>query len=231
MKKGTKKKIVCYFRVSTKRQGRSGLGLQAQKTAIKPLLKEKKLIGEFEEVESGKNNDRPELQKAINLCKEEGATLLIAKLDRLSRSVTFISQLQDSGIEFLCADMPDASKLTIHIFAALAQHERELISKRTKAALKEAKRKGKKLGYKNPKIKRAVKRSKKIKDKEHFRQSANDFALAWRDEIKFLLDKGNSIIEITEMFNKLKKKARRGGPWNRRQLLRVIRRLEDMGEL
>lgn len=225
-------KFVTYFRVSTKRQGQSGLGLQAQKTAIRPLLKGRKPIAEFQEVESGKNNNRPQLKQAIELCQEKGATLLIAKLDRLSRSVTFISQLQDAGIDFKCADMPDASKLTIHIFAALAQHERELISQRTKAALREAKKKGKRLGYRNPKVRRGIKRSKKLKDdKPHLRRSADAFALSLKDEIKIMLDDGYTIVGITERFNKLKKKARRGGPWTRQQLTKVIERLEAMGEI
>ena len=143
-------KYVAYYRVSTKQQGESGLGLEAQKTMVKNFLKnDDVLICEYEEVESGKNNNRPQLLKAIEKSKSEGATLLIAKLDRLSRNAGFIFLLKDSNVDFKCCDMPEANSLTIGIMAVLAQEERELISKRTISALQELKAKGVKLG--NPK--------------------------------------------------------------------------------
>ena len=143
-------KYIAYYRVSTKQQGESGLGLEAQKTMVKNFLKnDDVLICEYEEVESGKNNNRPQLLKAIEKSKSEGATLLIAKLDRLSRSASFILLLKDSNVDFKCCDMPEANSLTIGIMAVLAQEERELISKRTISALQELKSKGIKLG--NPK--------------------------------------------------------------------------------
>lgn len=143
-------KYVAYYRVSTKQQGESGLGLDAQKTMVKNFLKnDDVLICEFEEVESGKNNNRPQLLKAIEKSKSESATLLIAKLDRLSRNAGFIFLLKDSNVDFKCCDMPEANSLTIGIMAVLAQEERELISKRTISALQELKAKGVKLG--NPK--------------------------------------------------------------------------------
>lgn len=144
------KKYIAYYRVSTKQQGNSGLGLDAQKTMVRNYLKEDDvLIDQFEEVESGKNDNRPQLLKAIEKSKSEGATLLIAKLDRLSRNAGFIFLLKDSNVDFKCCDMPEANSLTIGIMACLAQEERELISKRTTAALQELKTKGIKLG--NPK--------------------------------------------------------------------------------
>ena len=143
-------KYIAYYRVSTKQQGESGLGLEAQKTMVKNFLKnDDVLICEYEEVESGKNNNRPQLLKAIEKSKSEGATLLIAKLDRLSRNAGFIFLLKDSNVDFKCCDMPEANSLTIGIMAILAQEERELISKRTISALQELKAKGVKLG--NPK--------------------------------------------------------------------------------
>lgn len=137
------KLYIAYYRVSVKSQGNSGLGLASQKTTVLNFIKNNgnKIIGEFVEIESGKNNNRPELQKAINLCKEKNGTLVIAKLDRLSRNVHFISSLMESKINFCCCDMPDASPLTIHIFSALAQWERERISERTKLALQAKKAK------------------------------------------------------------------------------------------
>lgn len=129
-------KFISYYRVSTKRQGESGLGLEAQQATVKAFLKPgDSLVAEFVEVESGKRNDRPKLMEAIDLAKRESATLLIAKLDRLSRNAAFIFALRDSAVEFKACDLPDANTLTVGIFAVLAQHERELISQRTKAAL------------------------------------------------------------------------------------------------
>ena len=143
-------KYIGYIRVSTKEQDNSGLGQLVQKTMIRNFVKsDDHLITEYEEVESGKNDNRPELLKAIEHCRQENATLLIGRLDRLSRNVGFIYLLKDSNVNFLCADMPEANSLTIGIMAVLAQEERELISKRTIAALQELKAKGTKLG--NPK--------------------------------------------------------------------------------
>jgi DNA invertase Pin-like site-specific DNA recombinase len=134
-------KFVSYVRVSTGKQGRSGLGLDAQRAAITSYLNGGpwELLQEFQEVESGKNDERPQLSQALNLCKLTGATLLIAKLDRLSRDLHFITSLQKAGTDFVACDMPSASPFTIHIYAALAQQERQFISERTKAALKAAK--------------------------------------------------------------------------------------------
>ena len=144
-------KFVGYIRVSTAMQGRSGLGIEAQRKAIVDYLNggNWELIAEFVEVESGKKDERVELQKAFNRCKMTGATLVIAKLDRLSRDSHFIGSIMKSGIEFVAVDMPAANKFTVHILAAVAEHEREMISQRTKSALQAAKARGKVLG--NPK--------------------------------------------------------------------------------
>lgn len=138
---------ISYCRVSTKKQGASGLGIDAQKTSVLNALKEgDRLIAEYQEVESGKNDYRPQLLKAIEHCKKTNSTLLIAKLDRLSRNASFILTLRDSQVLFKSIDMPDANNLTIGIMAILAQDERERISQRTKSALAELKKKGVKLG-------------------------------------------------------------------------------------
>ena len=130
---------MAYYRVSTAKQGASGLGLEAQQYAVATFLKGGKIAGEYIEVESGKKNNRPQLLAAIAQARKLQATLVFAKLDRLSRNAAFIFTLKDSGVDFVCADMPDANTLTIGIFAVLAQHERELISSRTKAALHQVK--------------------------------------------------------------------------------------------
>lgn len=138
--------FIAYFRVSTSRQGQSGLGLEAQKNAVLSFLNNKPLLAEFTDVETGKNDFRPELLKAIELAKQTNSTLVIAKLDRLSRNLTFISTLMDTKVKFICCDMPDANELTISIFGALAQWERQRIADRTRSALQALKARGVKLG-------------------------------------------------------------------------------------
>lgn len=145
---------VAYYRVSTDRQGQSGLGLEAQRRSVLEMLRGEPLLAEFTEVETGKGKNalqkRPELSRAIALCRQKKATLLIARLDRLARNVHFISGLMESGIEFRAVDLPSATKFTLHIYAALAEEEGRKISERTKAALQVAKARGKKLGAPNP---------------------------------------------------------------------------------
>lgn len=141
------KKYISYYRVSTMQQGNSGLGLEAQRTLVRSFIGSNGiLIKEYEEIESGKKNDRPQLLTAIEHCKREGLTLLIAKLDRLSRNASFIFMLRNSKVDFVCTDMPEANSVTIGIMAVLAQDERERTSRRTREALAELKRQGKKLG-------------------------------------------------------------------------------------
>jgi DNA invertase Pin-like site-specific DNA recombinase len=140
--------FVSYLRVSTERQGRSGLGLEAQRDAVATYLNggSWKLIAEFLEVESGKRNDRPKLECALRTCRVHNATLVIAKLDRLARNVAFVSNLMESNVDFVAVDFPEANRLTIHILAAVAEHEAKAISERTKAALAAAKKRGVSLG-------------------------------------------------------------------------------------
>ena len=139
-------KYVVYYRVSTKKQGLSGLGLEAQRTIVENYIKGNKVINEFTEIETGKSANRPQLNKALQACKENNATLIVAKLDRLARNLHFVTSLQAANIDFLCCDMPTANRLTIHIIAAIAENEAQLISQRTKAALAEKKKQGIKLG-------------------------------------------------------------------------------------
>ena len=142
------KKYVSYLRVSTTRQGHSGLGIDAQRAAVSDYLKgsDGELIAEFVEVESGSRKARPVLVQSIAQARNSGATLLIAKLDRLGRNVAFVSSLMESGVDFVAADAPYANKLMIHILSAFAEYERELISQRTKDALQAAKARGVRLG-------------------------------------------------------------------------------------
>ena len=141
-------KYVVYYRVSTKKQEHSGLGLQAQRTIVENYLKNniKVVVAEFVEVETGKSANRPQLNNALECCKLNNATLIVAKLDRLARNLHFVTSLQNAGIDFVCCDMPTANRLTIHIISAIAENEAQLISTRTKQALAEKKKQGIQLG-------------------------------------------------------------------------------------
>lgn len=139
-------KYIAYYRVSTEKQGSSGLGLEAQREAVLNYIKPENIYLEFTEVESGRLKYRPILQEALQLCKKTGGTLVIAKLDRLARNVAFVSELLESGVKFVCCDMPNANELTIHIYSAMAQDEAKRISTRTKEALAVKKAQGYKLG-------------------------------------------------------------------------------------
>jgi DNA invertase Pin-like site-specific DNA recombinase len=139
---------VAYYRVSTQKQGKSGLGLEAQQAAVANYLNggNWRIVAEFTEIESGKRKDRPKLADAVAACRVHSAKLIIAKLDRLARNVAFVSALMEAGVEFEAVDFPQANRLTIHILAAVAEHEARAISERTKAALAAAKRRGVQLG-------------------------------------------------------------------------------------
>lgn len=141
---------VAYYRVSTDKQGRSGLGLESQRQLVSQYQAD--IIGEFTEVESGKVDNRPQLEQALELCRKHNAAILIAKIDRLSRDAAFLLTLRKAGVDIVAADMPNAGTLEFGVRAVVAQHEREEISKRTKAALAAAKARGVKLGSKSPEI-------------------------------------------------------------------------------
>ena len=144
--------FVAYYRVSTQRQGQSGLGLEAQRSAVQAYLAGKEIIAEFTEVESGRKNNRPQLAAALALAKKQKATLVIAKLDRLARNVHFISGLLESNVQFVAADMPEADRTFLQMAAVFAEWEARKISERTKLALAEAKLRGTKLGSPSPHI-------------------------------------------------------------------------------
>jgi DNA invertase Pin-like site-specific DNA recombinase len=158
--------FVCYYRVSTTQQGISGLGLDAQREQVRQYINSVggEVVEEFTEVESGKRSDRPVLRDAIERCRNTGSTLLVAKLDRLSRNLHFITTLQQSKVNFLAVDNPHATRFLIHILVAVAEYERTMISTRTKSALEAAKRRGVRLG--NPRIGEAVVRSSVVRRTE-----------------------------------------------------------------
>ncbi|GAB3225855.1 recombinase family protein [Spirosoma arcticum] len=215
---------VAYYRVSTKRQGESGLGLDAQKAAVVGFVKGK-IVAEFTEVESGKNNQREQLALAIERAKKDGAILIIAKLDRLSRNASFIFALRDSGVNFQCVDMPDANTLTVGIFATLAQHERELISGRTKAALQVKRAQGIRLGSPqnltaDAQIKGVAGNVRKAQLNENNRRAAS--------MIRMMLKAGRNYTEIAGELNQAGFRTARGCEFQPTQVLRLHRRLASL---
>jgi DNA invertase Pin-like site-specific DNA recombinase len=215
-------KFIAYYRVSTERQGQSGLGLEAQKTAVLDYLNGGRwtLLDEFTEVESGKHNDRPELAKALDQCRLTGATLVIAKLDRLSRDAHFLLGLQKADVEFVCADMPDANRLTIGVLAVVAQHEREMISARTKAALAAAKARGVKLGGTRPNQHRLD----PALGRAALRQASMAFAARVAPIAVQLRDNGMSLRQIAGEMSRRGVQTSRGGAWTAAAVRKVLLR-------
>src|SRR4051812_3021306 len=224
-------KYISYLRVSTAKQGESGLGLEGQRAAVEAWLNggNWQLVDEIVEVESGKSHrNRPGLAKALEACRRYGAKLIISRLDRLSRDPVFLLSLRDAGIDFTAVDMPDANRMTVGIMALVAEQEREAISTRTKAALAAARARGKKLG--NPRPETALFRDRAaaiaagLKGGAAARKSANAFAAL----IRPLLDEmaGLSANRTVQELNRRGIKAARGGRWTARSVLNLKARLE-----
>ncbi|NKX37927.1 recombinase family protein [Rhodobacteraceae bacterium R_SAG4] len=217
------KRYVIYRRVSTDGQGKSGLGLEAQDRDIRLYLEGYsdqpfEVVAEFTEVASGSDDRRPELTKALDMARKYGAELLVAKLDRLSRKVSFIaSLLDDRKVQLRVAAMPQADKFQLHIYAALAEQEREFISIRTKAALKEAKARGVKLGGA---------RDKTMKRNQEVQRKAAERAQNVAGLIQPLREAGKSLREIAAELNRAGVRTARGGEWQASQVKRTIERLE-----
>lgn len=223
-------KIVTYLRVSTARQGSSGLGLEAQRNAIQAYATARSagIVQEFVEVESGKNNQRPQLAAALHLAKVTGSTLIIAKLDRLSRNAAFLLALRDSGVKFVAADMPDANELTVGIMALVAQQEREAISKRTTEALQAARARGQKLG--NPNGAAALQRAAKgnADAVSTIKAKADSYAADLKPIIQDITSKGIvSLGGIAKALNDRHISTARGGQWHKATVSNLLSRLED----
>lgn len=215
-------KFVAYYRVSTQQQGKSGLGLDAQRAAVETYLNGGRwtMAGEYVEVETGKGADaldrRPELRKALDHCKKAKATLVIAKLDRLARNVHFVTGLIESGVEFVAADMPHANKVMIQMHAVMSEWERDQISARTKAALAAAKARGVVLGRAG---------AENLRPNIEARQKAAiESATHIAPTVRALLASGLSLRAATDQMNANGSRAPKGGAWTRQQLARVLAR-------
>jgi DNA invertase Pin-like site-specific DNA recombinase len=222
-----REKLVAYYRVSTKGQGDSGLGLEGQTAAVGAFAKGQgaEIIRAYTEVETGKRADRPELIKALAHARRSKATLVIAKLDRLSRNVAFMANLMESGVDFTACDNPHANRLTIHILAAVAENEAKMISERTKAALTAYKARGGVLGAARPDGRRltpddAVRGREKAREvrQANARAAVADLAPMMVE----LRAEGLSLRAIADRLNADGQTTRRGAAWNPMQVRRVL---------
>jgi DNA invertase Pin-like site-specific DNA recombinase len=218
--KTTPDQFVTYYRVSTQRQGASGLGLDAQRQTVAQYLSgaHRTTVGSFTEVETGKGSNalskRPQLRLALELCKKTGATLLIAKLDRLARNVHFVSGLIETGVDFIAADMPNANKVMIQMHAVMSEWERDQISERTKAALAAAKARGVVLGATGPA------NLKTCNDQRQ--QKALEFSERLRPVLDGMKAQGLTRRSMVDRLNALGIKAPMGGVWSLGQVQRVV---------
>ena len=223
-------RLVAYERVSTARQGASGLGLEAQRAAIDRFAAERgaSLVGRFTEVESGRRADRPELARALHLAKVTGATLVIAKLDRLSRNAAFLLALRDSGVRFLACDMPEANDLTVGIMALVAEAEREAISRRTREALAAARARGVRLG--NPNGAAALRRA--VEDGRALRAAVAANADAFARDLAPVIAaiRAEGVVSLRAIAAALTERGiltRRGGRWRPATVTNLLRRLAE----
>jgi DNA invertase Pin-like site-specific DNA recombinase len=221
-------RFIAYYRVSTQRQGRSGLGLEAQRKAVKDrLCGDTKLVAEYTEIESGRKNDRPRLAEALAACRLHRATLVIAKLDRLARNVAFVSNIMDSDVDFEAVDFPQANRLTIHILAAVAEHEARMISDRTRAARAAAKARGVRLGgFRN--------RAGTCNDLARARAARTDNAVRRASDLRTTIleiqnNGAQSLGAVASGLNQRGITAPRGGGWSPSQVRRVLSRLAASG--
>jgi DNA invertase Pin-like site-specific DNA recombinase len=217
---------VAYLRVSTQRQGTSGLGLQAQQEIIRNYLNGKSPIAEFVEVESGRKSDRPKLHEALELCKKKKATLIVAKMDRLSRNVTFTSQLLDSGIEIVFCDFPRANRLVLTIIAAISEYEAGLIRQRTKAALQVKKEQGCQLGKPENLMRnlgKAIANSRKTNQERAHNNPNNKRAVAI---LRSLVNKTTNYSEMARVLNDEGFLTSRGGRFSAKQVSILLNRYQ-----
>ncbi|WP_373503144.1 recombinase family protein [Aestuariivirga sp.] len=223
-------KFVSYLRVSTDRQGKSGLGLEAQRATVESYAEKAgcKIVAELVEVESGRKAERPKLQEAIRMARKTGATLLISKLDRLTRDVPFLYRLRDEGVEFLTCDNPHANKTMIGMMVLFAEHEAEAISKRTKDALAAAKARGVKLG--GPLGAKAFGRSYRVGSANgvaKVKALASNYAAELAEDVAAIKAEGITGLQaIADALNGKGILTRHGGQWHPASVMRLVNRIE-----
>ena len=223
--------FVTYLRVSTDRQGKSGLGLEAQRAAVADRVAGKgEIAAEYVEIESGKKNDRPQLARALAEAKRIGAVLLIAKLDRLARNVAFIANLLEAGVEIAAADMPEANRFLLHVMAAVAEHEAQAISDRTRAALAAAKARGVALGWSMPR-RAGEQRHAARKGAERNARKADQHAANVLPVIRQIAARGASLRQIADELNTRAIKTARGGLWYAATVRNVMARHKEIEAL
>ena len=227
--RGVRSKVVSYVRVSTQRQGASGLGLEAQRACVEAFCRENgcELLEEFREVESGRKSDRPILRKALARAKATKSILLIARLDRLARSVHFVSGLMDAGVEFRACDVPTANRLTLHILSAVAEEEARAISARTKAALAAYKARGGRLGASNPACRSLTQEMREKGAAESGKRTASLACEANAEATAIacgLHREGASLRVIAKELDARGVASRTGTSWSHVQVLRLLRR-------
>ena len=222
--------FVTYLRVSTDRQGKSGLGLEAQRKAVADhVAGNGEIAAEYVEIESGTKNDRPQLARALADAKRIGAVLLIAKLDRLARNVAFIANLLESGVEIAAADMPEANRFLLHVMAAVAEHEAQTISDRTRAALNAAKAKGIALGWSMP-GRAGEQRLAAHKGAKRNAQKADQYAGNVLPMIQQIAARGASLRKIADELNIRGIKTARAGLWYATTVRNVLAREKAIAE-
>jgi len=231
MAAASKKSVVSYLRVSTKRQGQSGLGLEAQRAAVADYAAREglRVVAEYVEVESGRKASRPELAAAINHCRAAKACLVVAKLDRLARNVAFLSALMESGLDFAALDNPHATPFTLHILAAVAEQEAKAISERTRVALAAAKRRGVKLGSNRPGHWRGREDARRLGSKRGVKRAAELRTIEARQHNSLVVEQarelrasGKSWQEVASILNQRGLVTRRGNAWSKSSVFTAV---------
>ena len=216
-------KFIAYYRVSTEKQGKSGLGLEAQRESVLKHVKQEggTLIAEYSDVISGASETREQLDAALRRCEREKATLIISKLDRLARQLSFLAKFIESKVPLVVAELPHANKMLLQMMAVFAEAERDMVSQRTKDALAAAKKRGVVLG--NPKLADARVNAAKVRE-----QQADEFALQHYDNLRRMKANGHSLAKIAELLNDAGRRAPRGGRWYPTSVSNLISRAERL---
>lgn len=216
-------KFIAYYRVSTEKQGKSGLGLEAQRESVLKHIEQEggTLVAEYSDVISGASETREQLDAAIRRCDREKATLIISKLDRLARQLSFLAKFIESKVPLVVAELPHANKMLLQMMAVFAEAERDMVSQRTKDALAAAKKRGVVLG--NPKLADARVNAAKVRE-----QQADEFALQHYDKFRRMKENGHGLAKTAELLNDAGKFGPKGGRWYATSVSNLMSRAERL---